>query len=147
MASILFIFGLFKQTVQILQQINVKKWPYIIQRRDSNKQASVYKSTTLTTRPAFPPNLIFFCSNFCSDIIKVWPESWATRLCLWKNLLVSSAETWAEELKMEWWRPHSQAKWEDSTEPWSGLNSTWLRHWNHLCKSNLCVKTDLIEWI
>ena len=41
----------FKQTIQILQQINVKKCPSSIWCRDSNSQPSDYESTLLTTRP------------------------------------------------------------------------------------------------
>ena len=44
-ASFLFIFSLFKQTVQILQQINVKKCPSSIWRWDSNAQPSDYESS------------------------------------------------------------------------------------------------------
>ena len=51
----LFIFGLFKQTTQILQQINVKKCPSSIRCQDSNSQPSDYESPPLTTRPGLPP--------------------------------------------------------------------------------------------
>ena len=55
-ASFLFIFGLFKQAMQILQQINVKKCPSSIRCRDQNSQPSNYESPPLTTRPGLPPN-------------------------------------------------------------------------------------------
>ena len=41
----------FKQTLQFLQQINLKKCPYSIQSRDSNSQPADYKSPPLITRP------------------------------------------------------------------------------------------------
>ena len=47
-------FRLFKQTLQFLQQINVKISPSGIQRWDSNSQPSDYESHTLTTRPGLP---------------------------------------------------------------------------------------------
>ena len=43
-------FSLFKQTIQILQQINVKKCPSGIQHQDSSKQPHDYVSPPLTTR-------------------------------------------------------------------------------------------------
>ena len=46
-------FRLFKQTLQFLQQINVKKCPP--RRWDSNSQPSDYVSSPLTTRPGLPP--------------------------------------------------------------------------------------------
>ena len=46
-----FIFRLFKQTIQILQQINVKKCPSSIQCRDLKSQPSESESPPLTTRP------------------------------------------------------------------------------------------------
>ena len=53
------IFGVFKQTsLQFLQQINVKKWPFSIRRQDSNSQPSDYESHPLTTRPAHPPSIL-----------------------------------------------------------------------------------------
>ena len=39
------------QTIQFLQQINVKKYPSSILRWDSNSQPSDYESPPLTTRP------------------------------------------------------------------------------------------------
>ena len=54
-ASFLFIFGLFKQTIQFLQQINVKKCPSSIRRWDSNPRPLERESTPITTRPGLPP--------------------------------------------------------------------------------------------
>ena len=54
-ASFSFIFGLFKQTLQILQQINVKQCPSCIRCRDLNSQPSDYESPPLTTRPGLLP--------------------------------------------------------------------------------------------
>ena len=45
----------FKQTIQILQQIQVKKCPSSIKCRDLNSQPSNYESSPLTTRPGLPP--------------------------------------------------------------------------------------------
>ena len=57
--SLFFInFCLFKQTLQFLQQIKVKKCPSSIQRRDSNFQPSDYESPPLTTGPGLPPILM-----------------------------------------------------------------------------------------
>ena len=47
-----FVFStVFKQTLQILQQINEKKRPSSIRCRDSNSQPSDYESPPITTRP------------------------------------------------------------------------------------------------
>ena len=51
-------FHLFKQTLQFLQQINVKKCPSSIRRQDSNSQPSDFESPPLTTRPRLPPNIL-----------------------------------------------------------------------------------------
>ena len=51
LASFLFIFGLFKQTIQFLPQINVKKCPSSIRRQDSNPQPLKDESSPITTRP------------------------------------------------------------------------------------------------
>ena len=51
-----FIFGLFKQTsLQILQQITVKKCPSRLQCQDLNPRPLVYESPSITTRPGLPP--------------------------------------------------------------------------------------------
>ena len=51
-ASFSFIIGLFKQTIQFLQQINVK---ISIWHRDSNPQPFKHESSPITTRPRLPP--------------------------------------------------------------------------------------------
>ena len=48
-ASFSFIFGLFKQTIQFLQQINAKKCPNV--HPVSNPRPYVYESSPITTRP------------------------------------------------------------------------------------------------
>ena len=53
----------FKQTLQFLQQINVKKCPSSIGRRELNSQPSDYKSPPLTTRPGLPPLTYFLCGK------------------------------------------------------------------------------------
>ena len=58
-------FCLFKQTLQFLQQINVKKCPSSIRHRDSNQQPPDYESPPLTTRPGLPP----FAENVCQENI------------------------------------------------------------------------------
>ena len=50
-----FIFGLFKQTIQLLQQINVKKCPSSIWRWDSNPRPFKHESSPITTRPGLTP--------------------------------------------------------------------------------------------
>ena len=52
----LFIFDLFKQTLLILQQINVKKCLSSIRCRHLNSQPSNFESPPLTTRPGLPSN-------------------------------------------------------------------------------------------
>ena len=60
LASFSFIFGIFKQTIQFLQQIIVKKCPSSIWRRDSNPQPLKYELSPITTRPGRPPNPLYF---------------------------------------------------------------------------------------
>ena len=65
-ASFLLIFGLFKQTLQFLQQIYVKKCPSCIQCRDSNPWPSLRESLPITTRQGFTLSLtssIFLTPN------------------------------------------------------------------------------------
>ena len=45
----------FKQTLQFLQQINVKKCPSSIRRRDSNPRPLDREPPPITTRPGLPP--------------------------------------------------------------------------------------------
>ena len=51
-----FIFGLFKQTIQFLQQINVNKCPSSIRRWESNPRPLERESPPITTRPGLPPS-------------------------------------------------------------------------------------------
>ena len=54
MASFSFIFGLYKQTIQILQQLDVKKchvYPVSIWLKDSNPQPLKHEASPITTRP------------------------------------------------------------------------------------------------
>ena len=55
LVSFSFIIVLFKQTLQFLQQINVKKCSSSIWHQDSNSQPSDCESPPLTTRPGLPP--------------------------------------------------------------------------------------------
>ena len=51
-----FIFSLLKQTsLQILQQINVRKCPSSIRCRDLNPRPLEHESPNITTRPGLPP--------------------------------------------------------------------------------------------
>ena len=61
-ASFSFIFGLFKQTLQFLQQINVKNI-----RRESNPQPLLCESLHITTRPGLPPKLKVFWDEIKID--------------------------------------------------------------------------------
>ena len=54
----LFIFGLFKQTIQFLQQIYVKKCPSSIWCRDLNPQPLERESLPITTRPGLLPHIM-----------------------------------------------------------------------------------------
>ena len=56
-ASFSFIFGLFKQTIQFLQQINVKKCPSSKWRWDLNPQPFAHESSLITTKPGLPPHI------------------------------------------------------------------------------------------
>ena len=66
--GLFFIFRLFKQTIQFLQQINVKKmsnYPSNIRRRDSNPLPYEHESSPITTRPGLPPNPYIVCWLIC----------------------------------------------------------------------------------
>ena len=55
-AAFSFIFNLFQTNINaILQQINVKKCPSSIRRRDSNPRPSEHESTPITSTPGLPP--------------------------------------------------------------------------------------------
>ena len=57
-ASFLLIFGIFKQTIQFLQQITVKiSCPSSIWCWDKNPRSSERESPPITTRPGLPPNI------------------------------------------------------------------------------------------
>ena len=47
-------FGLFKQTIQFLQQIKVKKCPSSLWRWDSNPQHLKHELSPINTRPTWP---------------------------------------------------------------------------------------------
>ena len=69
-ATFSFIFGLFKQTLQFLQQIYVKKCPSSIQCRDLNPRRSEHESFPITTRPGLPPKFTissFKCDDECHE--------------------------------------------------------------------------------
>ena len=57
------LFRLFKQSVQFLQQIYVKKCPSNIRSWDANPQPSVHESPPKATRPGLPPNNVHLYSN------------------------------------------------------------------------------------
>ena len=54
----------FKQTLQFLQQINVKKCPSSLRRRDSNPRPFEHESSPITTRPGLPPKLLVNVTSF-----------------------------------------------------------------------------------
>ena len=54
-------FRLFKHTLQILQQINLKKCPSSIWCRDLNSWPLKHESPPITTRPGLPPFSTFVC--------------------------------------------------------------------------------------
>ena len=60
-------FRLFKQKLQFLQQINVKKCPSSIRHKDPNSQPSDYKPPPLTTRPGLPPSFHCLPRRTCGD--------------------------------------------------------------------------------
>ena len=55
MGLFLIYFRLFKQTLQFLQQINVKKYPSSIWFWDSNPSPLENESLPITNRPGLPP--------------------------------------------------------------------------------------------
>ena len=63
----LFIFSLFKQTIQYLQQINVKKCPSSTRHWDSNP----HESSPIATRPGLPPYFLLFVQLLCAKIYAV----------------------------------------------------------------------------
>ena len=73
-------FRLFKQTLQLLQQINVKKCPSSIRHRDSNSQPSDYESPPLTTRPKLPPKIRYPCLEYSIFALRVSSELWSLSL-------------------------------------------------------------------
>ena len=54
-------FRLFKNTLQFLQQINMKKCPSSIQCKDLNSCRLEHESPPITTRPGLPPYSTLFC--------------------------------------------------------------------------------------
>ena len=65
-ASFTFIFGLFKQTLQFLQQIYVKKCPSSIRCQDSNPRPLARESLPITTRPGLPPKMYIKLGGNCT---------------------------------------------------------------------------------
>ena len=59
-ASFSFIFGLFKQAIQFLQQIYVKKCPSSIQCRDLNPQPSERETLPITSNQGSRPCVTYF---------------------------------------------------------------------------------------
>ena len=56
----------FKQTLlQFLQQINVKKCPSSLRRRDSNPRPLDREPPPITTRPGLPPLILLFVCQIC----------------------------------------------------------------------------------
>ena len=75
----------FKQTIQILQQIYLKKCPSNIRCQDSNPQLSDYESPSLTTRPGLLPSSryslgSFYYSNIGSNCYTIFFSTIATPL-------------------------------------------------------------------
>ena len=67
--SFRFIFGLFKQTIQFLQQIKGKKCPSIIQHWDLNPQSLEHKSSPVTARPGLF-SVCMFTRLQCDQMLK-----------------------------------------------------------------------------
>ena len=91
--GLFFIFGLFKQTIHFLQQINVKKCPSSIWRWDSNPWPLEHESLPITTRPVLisysrvlnqePQRII--CRSFLNGHkVSVWPDGHII-LPIWKK--------------------------------------------------------------
>ena len=71
------LFSSFKQTLQFLQQINMKKCPSSIWCQDQNPRPLEYESPPIITRPGLPPlKKIFYSFNiFCDRYSKTsWPQ-------------------------------------------------------------------------
>ena len=91
-ASFSFIFGLFKQTIQFLQQINVKKCPSSVQYRDLNPQPLGCESPPITTRPGLPKMFVVHVSFSLMIVLFKPPHYSMTRfgeiLPLWQRIKV-----------------------------------------------------------
>ena len=72
-----FLFGLFKQKFQFLQQINAKKCPSSIKCWDSNPRPSEHESPPITTRPGLRPlnEIILLCSLNRNRFDKLFSET------------------------------------------------------------------------
>ena len=69
-------FRLFKQMLQFLQQIYVKKCPTNIQCRDSNPWTSGDEFPPITTRPGLPSNFrLFFKKTWKSCVLSTWEDT------------------------------------------------------------------------
>ena len=91
-ASFSFIFRLFKQTVQFLEQIYLKIYPSSMQWLDSNPQPSEHESPLITNRPVIPPmNFNFKKANDWRSFIsiaysKIGRRAALVELIKWINL-------------------------------------------------------------
>ena len=92
-ASFSLIFGLFKQTLQFLQQIYVKKCPSSIWCWDSNPWPSECESIPITTTPGLPPffkNCLHFWlrATLAERIIKDKHRGCSNKNCLSNNCYI-----------------------------------------------------------
>ena len=101
LTSFSIIFSLFKQTIQFLQQINVKnvKMSTSIQRSDSNPQPFKHESSPITTSPGLPlpvKNVFVKNPSFLKRPKRCWhlftesfpPSSFTKRLLLHFKLMM-----------------------------------------------------------
>ena len=72
----------FQQTIQFLQQINVKIFSSSIQRQDLNPRPFKHEPSPITTRPGLPPQ---------APMLLNYPTNWVTFLKLWKQFFVAAA--------------------------------------------------------
>ena len=74
------LFSSFQTTLQILQQLNVKKCPSSIRCWDSNSRPLEHESPPITTRPGLPPETFF--SKVCKWVCPCSPK-WAVTTLLY----------------------------------------------------------------
>ena len=124
-------FRLFKQTIQFLQQINVKKCPSSIWCWDSNPRPSEHESPPITTRPGLPPK------NGAS-----WMVVTDNKLCSWLSLTYLLYESVIYFKGGVYNTEHWRRKF---CKPHSVIESPWNCNCKFLVNKNLAVATTILS--